>query len=105
MQIAGILLDSKMRMVPRRAMMGGGYTVGITLHSFPFGKGWEDRFRDKDASWRHMLVTQPPVVMVMVDDRRIAPDYDECFCENVMNPEGARMGDVLDLEEADTLAA
>lgn len=99
MQVAGILLDSKMRMVPRRAMIGGGHTVGITLHSFPTGKGWEDKFRHKEASWRNMLVTQPPIVTVLVDDRRIAPDYDDCFCENVTNFEGARMGDVLDLEE------
>jgi hypothetical protein len=105
MQIAGIMLDSKVRMVPRRAMIGGGHTVGITLHSSASGKGWEDRFRHKDASWRKMLVTQPPVIMVVVDDRRIAPDYDDYFCENVMNHEGARMGDVLDLEEVDALPA
>lgn len=99
MYIAGILLDSKVRMASEKST---GYTLGVTLHSFPPGKEWEDRFRWKEASWRRMLVMQPPVEMVAVEDRRIAPDYDDCFCEYVRNKMGARMCDVLDLEEVGT---
>lgn len=103
MYIAEVLLDSKVvRMAPEKHTE---YTLGVTLHSFPPGKGWEDRFRWKEASWRRMLVMQPPVEMVAVEDRRIAPDYDDCFCEYVRNKMGARMCDVLDLEELSTKTA
>jgi len=112
MSVAGIIFDSKIYnpLNPaiatekgRETGIGIGHTIGVTLHSFPVGKGWEDRFRYKEASWRNMLMTQPPVEMVVVEDRRIAPDYDDCFCEYVSNSQGARMRDVLDLEETEAL--
>ncbi|KAF2257788.1 hypothetical protein CC78DRAFT_538266 [Lojkania enalia] len=55
------------------------------------------RLRYANASWRRMLLTQPPVTHVSVLDFRVAPDYDDCFCEGAVNIDGVRMGELVDL--------
>jgi hypothetical protein len=63
-------------------------------------KRWQQRFIQEEASWRRMLVTQPPVSHVDIVDQRIAPDYEDCFAEaGAHNEEGVRMGELLLLEE------
>ncbi|KAF2708107.1 hypothetical protein K504DRAFT_468487 [Pleomassaria siparia CBS 279.74] len=76
-----------------------GCILGVWVKSFPRGKGFEDRHRYQEASWRRMFLTQPPVRRLRVNDWRIAPDYDDCFKEDVVNEDGVRMSDLLELEE------
>lgn len=64
-------------------------------------KRWQQRIVREEASWRRMLMTQPPVFDVDVLDQRIAPDYEDCFAEEgAHNEEGVRMGELLLLEES-----
>ena len=63
-------------------------------------KQWDESITRKEASWRKMLVCQPPATNVAVVDERIAPDYEDCFEEWANNEKGVTMGEVLLLQEA-----
>ncbi|KAF2469083.1 uncharacterized protein BDR25DRAFT_304620 [Lindgomyces ingoldianus] len=73
------------------------FCMEILLHSTM--DSWTEEVKYKEASWRRMLMTQPPVSSVAVTDLRVAPDYDDCFAEWVDIEEGVRMGDLLELNE------
>ncbi|KAF2726791.1 hypothetical protein EJ04DRAFT_582465 [Polyplosphaeria fusca] len=60
-----------------------------------FGKGW----KNTNASWRKMLMIQPPVFTLEITDNRVAPDYHDCFNDPVNNKEGVRLADLLVLED------
>jgi hypothetical protein len=65
----------------------------------PTVEEFEVKVKNAGASWRKMLVAQPPVVSLQVIDKRIAPDYHDCFNESVENTEGVRLEDLLVLED------
>lgn len=62
-------------------------------------KPWEDSVKRKDASWRRMLIAQPPAYNVLVLDQRVAPDYDDCFEERAKDTEGVKLGQLLRFQE------
>ncbi|KAF2186404.1 hypothetical protein K469DRAFT_707061 [Zopfia rhizophila CBS 207.26] len=72
----------------------------MVIMPLPMSDPWEGSFKERKASWKRMLITQPPVTVVNVLDQRIAPDYDEYFNDRVQSKEGVRLGDVLDLGES-----
>ncbi|KAF2110957.1 hypothetical protein BDV96DRAFT_650561 [Lophiotrema nucula] len=73
------------------------YRIKVVLR--PTTEKWEDRVKYGKASWRRMLLTQPPVTRLSLIDRRIAPDYDDCFNDDAENLDGIRMGDFLVLDD------
>jgi hypothetical protein len=74
------------------------FCTEILLHNTM--DSWRECVKYKHASWRRMLMTQPPVVNVTVLDLRVAPDYDDCFVEWADDMAGVRMGHILELDDA-----
>ncbi|KAH7120875.1 hypothetical protein B0J11DRAFT_581644 [Dendryphion nanum] len=60
---------------------------------------WPVAMRHTGASWRKMLVAQPPVHEVLVTDRRVAPYYDDWWADSSTNANGVKMGELLLLDE------
>ncbi|ORY13921.1 hypothetical protein BCR34DRAFT_249237 [Clohesyomyces aquaticus] len=73
------------------------FCTEILLHNTM--DSWEEAIKYKNASWKRMLVIQPPVIHVTVLDLRVAPDYDDCFVEWADDAAGVRMGDILELDD------
>lgn len=70
-----------------------------TVRLRTFAAEWHESMKYEEASWRRMLITQPPVCSVSVDSCfRIAPDYDDCWMDSWQERDGVRLGHMLILD-------